>query len=73
MAAAKVIARSCGAPAHQLPAANATAIQPHHLGVGRIINEHQPGRVKHALFSHPAPPCPRHVRTFLLRRAKRFF
>ena len=38
-----------------------------------LIDEHQPGRVKHALFSHPASSRPRHVRTLLLRRAQAFF
>jgi hypothetical protein len=52
----------------------ATAVQPHHLGVGRgLINEHQPSRIKHALFSHPAPLGARYVRALLLRRAQRFF
>ena len=38
-------------------AAGATAAQPYHLGVGGcLVDEHQPGRVKHALFSHPPPP-----------------
>jgi hypothetical protein len=60
--------------AHEPLAAGATTMQPHHLGVGRgLINEHQPGRLKHALFSHPATPCARHVRAFLLRRAQSFF
>ena len=60
--------------AHQPRAAGAPAIQPHHLGVGgRLIDEHQPGRVKHALFSHPAPPGPRYVGALLLRRAQGFF
>jgi hypothetical protein len=38
---------------HQSLAADASAMQPHHLGIGGcLIDEHQPGRVKHALFSH---------------------
>ena len=37
------------------------------------VPQGQPGRVKHALFSHPAPPCARHVRAFLLRRPQSFF
>jgi hypothetical protein len=40
---------------HQSLAAGAPTMQPHHLGIGGCpIDEHQPGRVKHALFSHPA-------------------
>ncbi len=40
----------------------------------RMFHRGKPaGPVKHALFSHPAPPCPRHVRAFLLRRAQAFF
>lgn len=59
---------------HQPLGANATAVQPHHLGVGRsLINEDQSGRIKHALFSHPAPPRPCYVRAFLLGRAQGFF
>jgi hypothetical protein len=49
-------------------------MQPHHLGIGGcLIDEHQPGRVKHALFSHPASPRLRHVCALLLRRAQAFF
>jgi hypothetical protein len=60
--------------AHQPLTAGTAAIQPHHLGVGGcLIDEHQPGRVKQALFSHPAPPGARHVGAFLLRRAQGFF
>ena len=59
---------------HQSLAADAPAMQPHHLGIGGcLIDEHQPGRVKHALFSHPASPRPRHVCALLLRRAQAFF
>jgi hypothetical protein len=30
-------------------------------------------RIKHALFSHPAPARLRHIRALLLRRAQAFF
>jgi hypothetical protein len=60
--------------AHQPLAAGATAVQSHHFGVGRgLIKKYQPGRIKHALLSYPAPPCPRHVRALLLRGAQLFF
>ena len=46
---------------HQSLAADAPAMQPHHLDIGGcLIDEHEPGSVKHALFSHPAPSRPRH-------------
>ena len=55
-------------------AARAAAARPHHGGVGRgLVDEHQTGRVKHALFSHPAPPGAGHVRALLLRRVQSFF
>ena len=60
--------------AHQSLAAAATTVQPHHFGIGRsLIDEHQPGQLKHALFSHPALARPCHVRALLLRRAQAFF
>src|SRR5258708_23641415 len=60
--------------AHQPLAARATAVHPHHLGIGGgLVDEHQPGRVKHALFFHPALPCLRYVRALLLRRVQAFF
>jgi ProP effector len=59
---------------HQPLAACATAVKPHHLGVGgSLVDEHQPGRIKQTLFAHPASACPRYVRTLLLRRAQAFF
>src|SRR5665647_1021464 len=37
-------------------AAWATAAQPHHFCIGRgLVDEHQSGRIKHALLSNPAP------------------
>jgi hypothetical protein len=55
---------------HQPLAADATAVKPHHLGVGgSLIDEHQRGRIKQTLFAHPASACPRYVRALLLRRA----
>ena len=51
-----------------------TAAQPHHRGVrAGFVDEHQPRRVKHALFLHPAPPCAGHIRALLLRRVQSFF
>jgi hypothetical protein len=38
-----------------------------------LIDEHQPGRIEQALFAHPAPACPRHVRSLLLGRPQGFF
>jgi len=59
---------------HQSLAASATAVQPHHLGIGRsFIDEHQPGRIKQALFAHPVAACPGYVRTLLLGRPQAFF
>src|SRR5436190_18582817 len=40
---------------------------------GGLVDEHKVRRIKHALFSHPAPACPRHIRALLLRRAQAFF
>ena len=58
----------------QPKAARAAASKPHHRGVGRgLVDEHEPGRVKHALLSHPAPPGAGHVRSLLLRRPQAFF
>src|SRR5437764_2627890 len=60
--------------ADQALAAPATAAQPHHLGIGGgLVDEHKVRRIKYALFSHPAPACPRDVRALLLRRAQAFF
>jgi hypothetical protein len=48
--------------------------KPHHFRIGGgLVDEDQVGRIKHAPLSHPAPPCPRHVRTFLLGRPQAFF
>jgi hypothetical protein len=59
--------------AHQPLAAGATAVQPHHLGIGEsLIDKKQPGRIKQALFAHPASACPSHVCALLLRRAQSF-
>src|SRR5665647_2179437 len=55
-------------------AAWATAAQPHHFCIGRgLVDEHQSGRIKHALLSNPAPARPSDVCPFLLRRAQAFF
>src|SRR5450755_2062501 len=55
-------------------AAWATAAKPHHFCIGRgLVNEHQSGRIKHALLSNPAPARPSDVWPFLLRRAQAFF
>src|SRR5260370_32759684 len=40
---------------------------------GGLVDEHQSGGIKQALLANPAPPCSRHVRPFLLRRAQAFF
>src|SRR5262245_35120953 len=59
--------------ANQALTARATTAQPHHLGIGGgLVNEDQPGGIKHALFSHPAPARPRHVRALLLRCVQAF-
>ena len=60
--------------ADQSLAARAAAPQPYHIGAGcGFIDEHQSGRVKQALIPHPAPTCPRHVRSLLFRRVQAFF
>jgi hypothetical protein len=60
--------------ADQALAAPAAAAQPHHLGIGGIlVDEHKVRRIKHALFSDPAPARSRHIRALLLRRAPAFF
>ena len=38
-----------------------------------LINKHQSGLVKHALFSHPAPPGADHIGSLLLRCAQTFW
>jgi hypothetical protein len=59
---------------HQALAAATTAVPSHHFGIrGSLIDEHQPGRVEHALFSHPASPRSYHVCTLLLRCVQDFF
>src|SRR5262249_42994139 len=61
-------------PADQALTAPATTAQTRHLCIGgRLGNEYQPSRIKHALFSHPSASCPGHVGTFLLRCAQAFF
>jgi hypothetical protein len=40
---------------------------------GGLVDEDQSSGIKHALFSHPAPTRPRHVRALLLRCAQAFF
>jgi hypothetical protein len=51
-----------------------TTAQTRHLRIGGgLVDKNQPGRIKHALFSHPAPSCPGHVGPFLLRCAQAFF
>ena len=63
-----------GLPEDQPLAACATAVKPHHLGVGgSLVDEHQPGRIKQTLFAYPASACLRYVRALLLRRAQAFF
>src|SRR5665647_1960618 len=55
-------------------AAWATAAKPHHFSIGRsLVDEHQTGRIKHALLSNPATARPSDVCSFLLRRAQAFF
>lgn len=49
------------------------AAKPHHIGRGcGLVDEHQPGRIKHALLSHPAPTRAGHVGALLLRCAQAF-
>jgi hypothetical protein len=46
----------------------------HHLsGGGGLVDKHQPGRVKHALLSIPAPARAGHVCSVMLRGAQAFF
>src|SRR5665647_1219776 len=55
-------------------AAWATAAKPHHFSIGRsLVDEHQTGRIKHALLSNPATARPSDICSFLLRRAQAFF
>src|SRR5215831_16805745 len=55
-------------------APRATAPKSHQAGAGGgLVDKHQSGGIKQALLANPAPPCPRHVRPFLLRRAQAFF
>jgi hypothetical protein len=55
-------------------APRATAPKSHQAGAGGgLVDEHQSGGIKQSLLANPAPPCPRHVRPFLLRRAQAFF
>src|SRR5262249_16139425 len=55
-------------------APRATAPKSHQAGAGGgLVDEHQSGGIKQTLLANPAPPCPRHVRPFLLRRAQAFF
>src|SRR2546430_4973297 len=55
-------------------AARATAPKSHRAGAsGGLVDEYQSGGIKQALLANPAPPRPRHVRPFLLRRAQAFF
>ena len=55
-------------------APRATAPKSHQAGAGGgLVDEHQSGGIKQALLANPAPPRPRHVRPFLLRRAQAFF
>jgi hypothetical protein len=59
----------CGTRPISLSPRGPTAAQPHHLGIGgSLVDEDQVGRIKHALFSHPALARSRHVRALLLRR-----
>src|SRR5258708_29667703 len=45
-----------------------------HLGGDRsLINKHQPGRIKHALLSDPAPARPGHVGAMLFCRPQTLF
>src|SRR5450759_4237343 len=54
-------------------AAWATAAKPPHFSIGRsLVDEHQTGRIKHALLSNPATARPSDVCSFLLRRAQAF-
>jgi len=55
-------------------AARATAPKSHQAGAGGgLVDEYQSGGIKQALLANPAPPRPRHVCPFLLRRAQAFF
>jgi hypothetical protein len=48
--------------------------EPHHLGAGgSFVDKYQPGWIKHALLSIPAPARAGHVRSVLLRGAQAFF
>jgi hypothetical protein len=59
--------------ADQAFAARATAAQPDHFSVGGgLVDEYQPGRIKHGLLSFPAPARPGDVPAPVLRRAQAF-
>src|SRR5215468_6281173 len=58
----------------QLDASRTATPKPHHLGGDRsLVNKHQPGWIKHALLSDPAPARPGHVGAMLLCRPQTLF
>ena len=58
----------------QLGASRTATPKPHHLGGDRsLVNKHQPGRIKHALLSDPAPARPGHVGAMLFCRPQTLF
>src|SRR6201988_5126441 len=55
-------------------AARTAAAKPYHRGVGpRLVDKHQPCRVKHALLAHPASALADHIGTLLLGSIQSFF
>ena len=49
-------------------------VEPHHVRADcRLVEKYQPGGIKQALRSNPAPARQRHVRAMLFRRPQAFF
>ena len=49
-------------------------VEPHHVRADcRLVEKYQPGGIKQALLSNPAPARQRHVRAMLFRRPQAFF
>src|ERR1700681_3311543 len=62
-----------GTPDH-LDASRTATPKSHHPGGDRsLVNKHQPGRIKHALLSNPAPARPGHVGALLFCRPQTLF
>ena len=58
----------------QFDATRTAAPSPHHVGGDcRLVDEHQPGRIKHALLSYPAPARSGDVWALLFGRPQTLF